>query len=171
MNLRIILKVGISLELKFKIKMEEKEKIILNEKNFSKLKDLVKKNSDKKIIFYSDDDNLNRKVLEKLQIDVLLINLVDLRDFSKQRNSGFNEVMARIAKKNNIKIGINLDELIFSKERVKVFSRIRQNIFLCKKNKIQMEFVSKKEKRSLIVLKSLGLVFGMPTWMTKNLEI
>ncbi|NCN52040.1 hypothetical protein GW931_03445 [archaeon] len=151
--------------------MEEKEKIILNEKNFSKLKDLVKKNSDKKIIFYSDDDNLNRKVLEKLQIDVLLINLVDLRDFSKQRNSGFNEVMARIAKKNNIKIGINLDELIFSKERVKVFSRIRQNIFLCKKNKIQMEFVSKKEKRSLIVLKSLGLVFGMPTWMTKNLEI
>jgi len=169
--LRIILKVGISLELKFKIKMEEKEKIILNEKNFSKLKDLVKKNSDKKIIFYSDDDNLNRKVLEKLQIDVLLINLVDLRDFSKQRNSGFNEVMARIAKKNNIKIGINLDELIFSKERVKVFSRIRQNIFLCKKNKIQMEFVSKKEKRSLIVLKSLGLVFGMPTWMTKNLEI
>jgi len=170
-NLRIILKVGISLELKFKIKMEEKEKIILNEKNFSKLKDLVKKNSDKKIIFYSDDDNLNRKVLEKLQIDVLLINLVDLRDFSKQRNSGFNEVMARIAKKNNIKIGINLDELIFSKERVKVFSRIRQNIFLCKKNKIQMEFVSKKEKRSLIVLKSLGLVFGMPTWMTKNLEI
>ena len=169
--MRIILKVGISLELKFKIKMEEKEKIILNEKNFSKLKDLVKKNSDKKIIFYSDDDNLNRKVLEKLQIDVLLINLVDLRDFSKQRNSGFNEVMARIAKKNNIKIGINLDELIFSKERVKVFSRIRQNIFLCKKNKIQMEFVSKKEKRSLIVLKSLGLVFGMPTWMTKNLEI
>jgi len=34
-----------------------------------------------------------------------------------------------------------------------------------------MEFFSIKEKRNLILLKSLGLVLGMPTWMTKNLEL
>jgi len=46
------------------------ESIILTEKNFSKLKELVKQYNEKKIIFYSDDDDLNRKVMEKLPIKV-----------------------------------------------------------------------------------------------------
>jgi len=147
------------------------EKIILTEKNFNKLKELVKKNSGKRIIFSSEDDDLNRKVLEKLAVNLLLIKFEWRKDFSKQRNSGFNEVMVKIAKKNGIGIGIDLDEIIFSKEREKIVSRIKQNIKLCNKNKIQMQFILGKEERSLILLKSLGLVLGMPTWMTKKLEI
>lgn len=147
------------------------ESIILTEKNFSKLKELVKQYNEKKIIFYSNDDDLNRKVMEKLPIKVLLIPLDERKDFMKQRNSGFNEVLAKIAKKEGIKIGIDLDEIICSQNKERILSRLKQNINLCKRNKLFMEFFSIKEKRNLILLKSLGLVLGMPTWMTKNLEI
>jgi len=147
------------------------ESIILTEKNFSKLKELVKQYNEKKIIFYSDDDDLNRKVMEKLPIKVLLIPLDERKDFMKQRNSGFNEVLAKIAKKEGIKIGIDLDEIICSQNKERILSRLKQNINLCKRNKLFMEFFSIKEKRNLILLKSLGLVLGMPTWMTKNLEL
>jgi len=147
------------------------ENIILTEKNFSKLKELVKQYNEKKIIFYSDDDDLNRKVMEKLPIKVLLIPLDERKDFMKQRNSGFNEVLAKIAKKEGIKIGIDLDEIICSQNKERILSRLKQNIDLCKRNKLFMEFFSIKEKRNLILLKSLGLVLGMPTWMTKNLEL
>ncbi|PIO01361.1 hypothetical protein COT60_00910 [Candidatus Pacearchaeota archaeon CG09_land_8_20_14_0_10_30_9] len=147
------------------------ESIILTEKNFSKLKELVKQYNEKKIIFYSNDDDLNRKVMEKLPIKVLLIPLDERKDFMKQRNSGFNEVLAKIAKKEGIKIGIDLDEIICSQNKERILSRLKQNIDLCKRNKLFMEFFSIKEKRNLILLKSLGLVLGMPTWMTKNLEL
>jgi RNase P/RNase MRP subunit p30 len=140
---------------------------ILTADNFNRLKEKVKK-SEKPIIFSSDEDELNRKVLEKLPIDILLINQEKRKDFSKQRNSGFNQVMAKIAKKNKITIGINLDELINSKNKEKIIARVIQNVNLCKKNKLKMIFIS-KQKTDSYNLKSLGLVLGMPTWMTKEL--
>ena len=145
-----------------------KPQIILTETNFNKLKDQVKKNNKKEIIFSSSDDDLNRKVLEKLSVQILLINLESRKDYQKQRNSGFNQVMAKIAKKNKIQIGINFDELISSKNKEKILARIIQNIKLCNKNKIQMKFIS-KTKQNILNLKSLALVLGMPTWMIKNL--
>jgi RNase P/RNase MRP subunit p30 len=151
-------------------------KTFLTEPNFSKLKELIKKNKaeDKTIVYSSEDDELNRKVIEKLQIDILLISQTNRKDFQKQRNSGFNQVMAKIMKKKDIKLGINFDEIIEAnslREKSDIFSRIKQNIFLCKKNNIKMKFIIQKERnnRNLHDLKSLGLVLGMPTWMTKEL--
>jgi RNase P/RNase MRP subunit p30 len=147
--------------------------IILSEKNFNKLRDEVKKNKDKKIIYSSDDDELNRKVVEKLPIDILLINLSNRRDFQKQRNSGLNQVLAKAMKKKDIQLGINFDEVVEernSKIKADILARIRQNIFLCNKDKIKMKFIIQKEKnnRNTYDLKSLGLILGMPTWMTKE---
>ena len=149
-----------------------KHKVILTEKNFSKLKEEVKKlkSENKEIIFSSSDDDLNRKVLEKLDINILLINLSNRKDYQKQRNSGFNQVLAKLAKKRNITIGINLDELIEEKSlktKSELLARIRQNIFICNKNKLKMTFITQKQKnkRNSIELKSLGLSLGMPTWM------
>jgi ribonuclease P/MRP protein subunit RPP1 len=147
------------------------ERVELTEKNLSKLRELVKRNSGKEIIFSSDDDELNRKVLEKIPIKILLIKLSGRKDFMKQRNSGLNEVIAKIAKKNSISIGINLDEIILSNEteKKKIISRLKQNIKICARNKVEMVFIQEEEKRNPVLLKSLGLVLGMPTWMTKNL--
>jgi RNase P/RNase MRP subunit p30 len=146
-----------------------KPQIVLTETNFNRLKELIKKNKDKEIIFSSSDDELNRKVLEKLPIQVLLINLEKRRDYQKQRNSGLNQVMAKAAKKKGIKIGVDLDELKESKNISEIMARIIQNIKLCNKYKIQMKFISNNKIVSSKELKSLGLVLRMPPWMTKNI--
>jgi ribonuclease P/MRP protein subunit RPP1 len=135
----------------------------------------IRKSNRKKIIFQSNSDELNRKILEKEKIDVLLLNQSGRTDKTKQRNSGFNHVLAKIAKKKNSAIGINFDEIIESGEKRKadILGRVMQNVKLCNKNKLKMKFVSLKNKNKINIydVKSLGLVLGMPTWMTKNLDI
>lgn len=150
--------------------------ILITQIEFNKLKNEVKKAKEdkKEIVFSSEDDELNRKVIEKIEINILLINLKNRKDFQKQRNSGFNQVLAKIIKKKNMVLGINLDEIVEErnlKNKAEILARLRQNIFLCKKNKIQMRFIVKKEQntRDIYDLKSLGLILGMPTWMTKEL--
>ena len=57
-----------------------------------------------------------------------------------------------------------------AKQKAEIIARIKQNIRICNKNKLNMKFISPSEiKRNQHDLKSLGLVLGMPTWMTKNL--
>jgi RNase P/RNase MRP subunit p30 len=147
------------------------EQILISENNFDRARKLIRESQGKKIIFSSDDDELNRKILEKENIEILLLNQEGRKDFQKQRNSGFNHVFAKLAKKKNIIIGINLDEIINSEEKQKaiILARVIQNIKICNKNKLKMKFVSKSQKRNILDLKSLGLVLGMPTWMFSNL--
>jgi len=147
------------------------EQIFIEENNFEKARKLIKENIGKEIIFSSQDDELNRKVLEKEKINILLLNQIEKKDFHKQRNSGFNQVLAKLAKKNGVSIGINFDEIINSnkKEKSLVIARIKQNIELCKKNNVNMKFISKSKKIDILNIKSLGLVLGMPTWMTASL--
>ena len=150
-----------------------KNTILIQDIDFNKIRKKIKENPNKKIIFSSNDDELNRKVLEKEKIDVLLLNQTQRKDKFKQRNSGLNQILTKLAKKKNITIGINLDEIIESKGENKkdILARIKQNIRLCNKHKVKMNFIAleKKNKRDIYDLKSLGLVLGMPTWMIKEL--
>ena len=100
---------------------------IINEPTFEKARKSIQESKEKIIIFSSNNDELNRKILEKEKIDILLINLEGRKDFQKQRDSGFNQVLAKIAKKNNVTIGINFDEIIESKNKERILARIRQN--------------------------------------------
>ena len=146
-----------------------KNHILIRETNFNKARKLIRENKNKEIIFSSNDDELNRKILEKENINIILINQTGRKDFQKQRNSGFNQVLAKIAKKKKVVIGINLNEIINSNEKAQILARIKQNIRLCNKNKLEMKFISFKHKRNPHDLKSLGLVLGMPTWMIKEI--
>ena len=149
--------------------------ILVQGNNFEKSRKEIRENRQtkgKKIIFLSNNDELNRKVLEKEPIDILLLNQSQRKDKLKQRDSGFNHVLAKIAKKNNITIGISLDEIINSREKNKseILSRVEQNIKLCNKNRLKMKFISlNKNKRDIYDLRALGLVLGMPTGMASHL--
>lgn len=146
-------------------------KIITIEETFEKAKKKIneekKKNSNRLIGITGIDDELNRKILEKEKVDIFVPSLAFRKDFSKQRDSGFNQVLAKIAKKNEIIIGVNLDEVINSnkKEKAKILGRIKQNISLCKKNKLKITFVGNYVRCQ--DLKALGNVLGMPTDMPK----
>jgi len=146
-------------------------KIVIQEDNFDRARKLIQKNSGKGIIFSSEDEEVNKKVLEKENIEILLLNQSGRKDSHKQRNSGFNHVMAKLAKKKGVIIGINLDEVIKSgeKEKAAIIARIKQNIKICNKNKLKMKFIYKNQKRNFHDLMALGLVLGMPTWMLKNI--
>ncbi len=145
-------------------------KAVIHENDFDKARKLIKENSGKRIIFSSDDEEVSRKVLEKEDISVFLINQAGRKDFQKQRDSGFNHVMAKLARKKEVVIGINLDELIKAseKEKAAIIARIKQNIKICNKNKLKMKFVYKNQKRNSYDLAALGLVLGMPTDMLKD---
>ena len=146
-------------------------KVIIQENNFDRARKLIQENSGKRIIFSSEDEEVNRKILEKENIEILLLNQSGRKDSHKQRNSGFNHVMAKMAKKKGIAIGINLDEIIKSseKEKAAIIARVKQNIRICNKNKLKMKFIYKNQKRNIFDLKSLGLVLGMPTFIIKDL--
>lgn len=147
--------------------------IVAKGKTFEEAKKNIKELKDKfpkeKIGFVSCNDELNRKVLEKLPINFLVILQEGRKDRQKQVNSGFNQVLAKIAKKNKITIGICLDEIVQTKEKkqAEIIARVRQNIKLCSKNKLNMRFCG-KTNRTPFELKALGSVLGMPTWMFKN---
>ena len=143
-----------------------KPQIIIKSENFEKARAEIKKNKDKTIIFTGNDDELNRKILEKEKIDIFLISLSGRKDWQKQRNSGLDNVMAKEASKKGVIIAINLDELINAGEKDKeaILARIRQNVELCTKHKLKMTFLG-KAKKDPYELKALGLVLGMPTWM------
>ena len=84
---------------------------IIKENTFEKARESIRESKDKTIIFSSNNDELNRKILEKEKINILLINLAQRKDFQKQRDSGLNEVLCKLASKNNIEIAINLDKI------------------------------------------------------------
>ena len=147
---------------------------IVEENNFEKARKKIKSlRNEKSVVFTSGDDELNRKILEKENVDILLLKQASRKDFAKQRNSGLNQVMAKAAKKSGTTIGIFLDEILEAKEKAKsqILARIKQNVELCKKNNLKMRFITQnaKKERNIRDLKSLGLILGMPTSMVKSL--
>ena len=145
--------------------------IIIEEDNFDKARKKIRENKGREIIFTSNNDDTARKILEKEVIDVLLIKMRNRKDRQKQRNSGLDSVMAKLAKKKNITIGIDYNEIMNSggKEKAEILSRIKQNVRLCNKEKLKMKFITNSDERNEYGLKALGLVLGMSTAMIKDL--
>ena len=78
-------------------------------------------------------------------------------------------MLAKLAKKKEVIIGIDFDEIIKSegKERARIIARVMQNAGLCKKAKLKIEFICAEYKISKNDLISFGLTLGMPTWMIR----
>ena len=127
-------------------------------------------NNDKKVIVLSQaSDEFNRKIIENKKVDVFLLNEdIRLRDYTKQRNSQFNEILCKLATKNNIKVAIDIEKIIKKNdiEKSKSLARLVQNITLCKKAKCELIFYknsfNKKE------LQSLMLILGASTSQAKK---
>ena len=144
--------------------------VLINEENFERARKEIRKNKGREIIFTSYNDETAKKVLEKEDISVLLIKQKNRKDRLKQRSSGLDSVMSKIAKKKRVVIGIDYDEIVNSrgKEKSEILSRIKQNISLCNKEKVKMKFISEKDINRYEV-SALGLVLGMSTLLVKDL--
>lgn len=96
------------------------------------------KKEGREVVVLAQDDNFNRKIFETKNVDVVVgleFSKNIRKDPLKQRDSGLNEVLCKLAKENNIKIGVDVSNIIKldKLEKARVLARVRQNIFLCKK--------------------------------------
>jgi RNase P/RNase MRP subunit p30 len=116
--------------------------------------------SDKPIIIQSKDPAFNRKIIEYGKFDVILNIEKSAERFSlRQKDSGLNEILSRIAAKNKIAIGIDLEEIrsLNRKEKAQRFEKIIQNIKICRKTDTKIKiFNYKSEKQAQSLLISLG---------------
>ena len=114
--------------------------MIINTKDLNQARKEIQKlkKENKKIIVKAQNDKFNRKILENKDVDVLLSPEINNRkDRMKQRDSGLNEFLCKLARKNNIKIGVDIQKIkkLDKKQKSILLARIIQNIKLCKRTK------------------------------------
>jgi len=150
---------------------------ILNTNNLTELRKQVQKIKKEEptevLAVLSQDDDFNRKALEIKGINILVINEeLNKRDYSKQRDSSLNEVLAKIAHDKDITIAIDIEKIIKKPdtEKAKSLARLRQNIMLCKKAGAKLMFLSENNKLDKRNLQSLLLSLGASTNQAKQAQ-
>jgi len=132
---------------------------------------IKKENPEEKVALLSQDDEFNRKSLEIKKLDALIINEdLQVKDYSKQRNSGLNEVLCNIATKNNIAIGIQLQEIIKKPEipQAQALARLKQNLMLARKSQTKLFLTHEKQENNKNLNLSALLALGASTKQAKE---
>ena len=135
--------------------------IIADSKNISKAKNLTK------FVIYKSTGN-DRHAIEKSRPNVVFgLETIASRDSMHSRNSGLNQILCKLANKNNIIIGFSFSSLLNTdgKLRSQILGRLMQNIRLCRKYKVKTVIASFAEKpydmRPCPDLKSALISLGM----------
>ena len=124
--------------------------------------------NDTQIFVLAKDETFNRKVMEIKEINGIVgFESGFKKDKLKQRDSGLNQVLCKIARDNDIKIGIDFEFLNIKNdfEIAKILSRIEQNVRLCKKYKTKMIAINFSGDE--YGLMAFFLSVGLPTDMAK----
>lgn len=131
---------------------------MINTKNVEEAKRLLAKEQPLKAVL-AQDDEFNRKILEYGGFDILLsIEGGRRKDAVRQTDSGLNHVLAEIARKNNIAIGIDLQEIsrLDAKEKAERISKLMQNIVICRKVGARIAVKTKSLQKAKDFLLGLG---------------
>lgn len=131
---------------------------MINNQNVELVKKLLKNENIPKIVL-AYDDSFNRKILEHGNFDILLSIEKGLRKNKiRQEDSGLNHVLAKIASKNKISMGINLEEIskLEKKQKAERLSKIIQNIKICRKSKTKIALKTKDIQKAKDFLSELG---------------
>lgn len=133
---------------------------MINTNNLQKAKKLITSSTTKLIIVRAQSIEFNRKILEYGKFHILLsLETSEQTDRLRRSGSGLNHVLAKIAAKNKIAIGIDIHSLskLNPKQKAIQLSRIKQNIKICRKAKCQIKVVNYKDSLSAkALLQSLG---------------
>ncbi|MCD4666458.1 hypothetical protein K8R47_01460 [archaeon] len=117
---------------------------------------------------FGGNPKVNRSVVENKSVDVLINpEKNNENDYMHYRNSGLNQVLCKLAKKNNVAIGFNFNSVLNTEgiNRSKILGRMIQNVKLCKKYKVKMIIINLTENpyelKTVSDLKSFGICLGM----------
>jgi ribonuclease P/MRP protein subunit RPP1 len=136
--------------------------------NIEQAKNLIKKATAKPVIVKAQNDDFNRKMLEYGRFDILLSpEAGNRRNTLRNIDSGLNNVLAEIASKNNIAIGMNIEEIsnLGRKEKAERLARIIQNIKICRKAKARFKAINYNDEKNAF---SLLITLGASTHQAKE---
>lgn len=127
---------------------------ILNSKN----PDKVRKKAD-----YLISDKNERASLEKSSVDIVFgLEKLGEKDFMKQRDSGLNQVLCKIAVEKKKIYGFNFNDILKAKNKSVVIGRMMQNLTLCRKYKVKTIFFSgAKEPYEMRTINDMESFFGL----------
>jgi RNase P/RNase MRP subunit p30 len=128
--------------------------------NLQKAKNEIKNSKEFPIVVKAQNPEFNRKILEYGKFQILLdIHQTKGPDRLRQLSSGLNHVLANIATKNKVAIGIDLANLrsLQPKQKAQALSRIKQNLKVTRKAKTNIKLLNYKDpKDAFEFLISLG---------------
>lgn len=128
------------------------------------------RNKDETIEVRGKDIEFNRKILEMKKVDSLILSHSVGKDKLKQRDSGLNEVLCNIARKNNVTLAIDWNEFEVEdkKEKAVRLGRLIQNIKLIKKHENKIKMINNPEDK--LSLQALFKVLGSDTKLASEVS-
>lgn len=119
------------------------------------------------MIVQGKDISFNRKALENKKTTILILSHKNKQDKLKQRDSGLNQVLCKIAKENNITLVFDMHELKEKDKKTKaeILGRMLQNIRLIKKYKNKFKLINCKNKEQA---RAFLLTLSLPTNQIKK---
>ena len=128
-----------------------------------------------KVGLVGGDDAFNRRAIESLKIDYLVSPERGLKkDTLKQRDSGINHVVAKLAKEKGVAIVIDFSEVakLSGKDKALRLEKLIQNVKICRKAGCKIKIASlAKDKGGLVDEKSraaFGVSLGMSSIQVKD---
>ncbi|MBU3923590.1 MAG: hypothetical protein KJ592_01620 [Nanoarchaeota archaeon] len=141
-----------------------------NEKEARRIIESLKK-SGKKIGVMGGDDVFNRRVVETLKVDYLVsVECKTGRGNLKQRDSGINHVVAKMARDRGIVFVVDVSEISRMKGIVKALrlGRVIQNVKICRKAGCGLKIASFGLKESEVVGEVERRAFGVGLGMSSS---
>ena len=129
------------------------------------------KGSGKKIGVIGGDDAFNRRVVESLKVDYLVSPERGLKfDNLKQRDSGINHVVAKLARDKGISFVVDFSEIAGLKavDRIARIERIIQNVKICRKAGCGIKIASLGFSKKSVVDKKGREAFGVSLGMSSR---
>ena len=119
----------------------------------------------KKVIFIPSDEELLRYALERVPVDIILgVEQIHAKDSVHHVRGGLDQVLCTIAREQGKIIGFSFSSILNSENRVRLLARMRFNIELCKKYKVNIFFGNfsgdRWEIRGKKDLQAFGRVLG-----------
>jgi RNase P/RNase MRP subunit p30 len=128
--------------------------------NIEKAKKLIKDCKEAKIVVIAQDDEFNRKILEYGKFHVLLgVEKGQRKDSLRQIDSGFNHVLANIAVKKQVALGLDMNEIshLQKKEKAILLEKVKQNVKICRRAGVRIVLLNYKDRKDAFsFLVSLG---------------
>ncbi len=145
---------------------------MIDAENYNKVRaEIVKvKKRGGRVVVLAKDENFNRQIFDNKDVDILVgVEKVSGKGKLKSRESGLNQVLCKIAVKNGVKIGIDFSVFLKleGKELSDYIGKVMQNVYLCKKYKVEIVLVNTGGK-GVYDLRSFMLSLGADTMMAKK---